>query len=594
MAGERQGDGIADRWRGAWGDSLAAWSPYTLLREPRYFESDREASGSGMAGEIAAIRLADQVVMVNLETVRERGLQGCALAIQAHEIGHHVFVPGNLSDHARMLAAIRKELFGLEAEIAGMVANLYGDLHINDRLQRQGVDIAGVYRRLKASSPGNAPASAVWKVYTRAYEILWRLPPGTLAPDGVSAEMAADAAVVARLVRFYADKWLRGARRFATILYPWLHEDRKNRREAEFVRIGLHDTRSAGLGGVPDGLTEIGEEELDEGEEFDEAIGAGTEPAASGRGKRRAGRPPEQNRAPDREGGGRPGAQFREPAEYAELLKSLGVTLPPHEITTRYYRERALPHLIPFPRQKQPRATEPMAEGYESWEPTDELSALDAFGTVTRSPVVIPGVTTVQRTFAEIPGAEPSKAPVDLDIYVDSSGSMPNPAFNISYLALCGAILALSALRAGARVQATLWSGSGQFTWTGGFIRDEKRILEVITGCLNGSTSFPIAILQQTWRDRKKDDPPGHIVVISDDGVDTMLQPYAKGITGADVAKMALEKARGGGTLVLNIAPQGLARLAPLSAMGYRLHAVRQWDELVAFARRFVREVYEA
>ena len=39
----------------------------------------------------------------------------------------------------------------------------------------------------------------------------------------------------------------------------------------------------------------------------------------------------------------------------------------------------------------------------------------------------------------------------------------------ISYLALAGTILALSALRAGARVQATLWSGAGQFETTAGF-----------------------------------------------------------------------------------------------------------------------------
>ena len=58
--------------------------------------------------------------------------------------------------------------------------------------------------------------------------------------------------------------------------------------------------------------------------------------------------------------------------------------------------------------------------------------------------------------------------PVDLDLYVDSSGSMPDPQLATSYLALAGAIVALSALRAGASVQATLWSGTGQVTVTNG------------------------------------------------------------------------------------------------------------------------------
>lgn len=585
---------MEERWRAGWPDALAAWSPYTVLREPVYFKSDREAAKSGMAGEIAAIRLVDQVVMVNLETLRKNGLEDFALPVQAHEIGHHVFVPGNLSDNARMLAGIRRELYGLEGDVAAMVANLYGDLFINDRLQRQGVDIAGVYRQLNAIAPQREGGSAVWKVYTRAYEYLWRLPHGDLSPDDVTADMDADAAVICRLVRFFASSWLRGARRFAVILYPWLLEDKKNRKASEFVKRGLHDTRGAGMGAggkdaVPDGLVEVGEEELDEGAEFDADLGGED---TVGKSKHRT--PKQANTAPSAEGTGRPGSQCREPWEYADLLKTLGVELSPHEVTTRYYRERALPHLLPFPQKKQPRAVEPMAEGYESWEPTDDLGALDVFGSISRSPTVIPGVTTVQRTYADIPGADPAKRPMDLDIYVDSSGSMPNPAQSISYLALCGTILALSALRVGARVQATLWSGAGQFTWTRGFVRDEKAILGVITGCLNGSTAFPLNILHQTYKDRKPDDVPVHIVVISDDGVDTMLQPYAAGLTGETVSKLAIEKARGGGTLVLNIAASSVRRLDPLAKLGYRIHAVQQWTQLVEFARRFVRENYDA
>ncbi|KAF0245574.1 MAG: hypothetical protein FD180_1442 [Planctomycetota bacterium] len=546
-----------------------------------------------MANEIAAIRLVDQVVMVNMQTVRDDGLTGFALPVQAHEIGHHVLVPGNLADNARMLAAIRRELYGLEGDVAAMVANLYGDLHINDRLNRSGVDIQGVYRRLRdleKEKPTGAKPSAVWRVCTRAYEYLWRLPKESLSPPGVTDEMDADAAVVASLVRFFAGSWLRGARRFATLLYPWLLEDKRNGRGSEFVKRGLHDTRNSGGGAegrdaAPEGLAEIGEEELDEGDGFDEEI--------RGAGHRKQETPQQANSAPEKEGKGRPGQQFREPWEYAELMKTLGVQLSPHEVTSRYYRERALPHLIPFPQKKQPRATEPMAEGYEGWEATDELGALDLFGSISRSPQVIPGITTVQRTYAEIPGTEPARKPLDLDIYVDSSGSMPNPAHDISYLALAGTILALSALRAGARVQATLWSGPGQISWTQGFVRDEKAILGAITGSLNGSTAFPLNVLHQTYKDRKPDDPQVHIVVISDDGVDTMLQPYAPGLTGEAVSRLALEKARGGGTLVLNISPGSVGRLAPLEKMGWKIHAVQQWAQLVEFARRFVRENYE-
>src|SRR5262249_47361683 len=157
--------------------------------------------------------------------------------------------------------------------------------------------------------------------------------------------------------------------------------------------------------------------------------------------------------------------------------QALGLNLSEHEITTRYYRERALPYLIPFPDRRRSAAKEPVPESYETWEPDEELESLDLIGSVLRSPELVPGVTTVQRIYGEVPGADPARVPLDLDIYIDCSGSMPNPAVNVSYLAMAGTILALSALRVGARVQATLWSGAGQFDTTAGFIRDQKRIL---------------------------------------------------------------------------------------------------------------------
>ena len=60
---------LQEQWRAVWPQALASWSTYTMLREPVFFESDKEAAAQGMAGQIAAIRLIDQSVMVNLETV---------------------------------------------------------------------------------------------------------------------------------------------------------------------------------------------------------------------------------------------------------------------------------------------------------------------------------------------------------------------------------------------------------------------------------------------------------------------------------------------------------------------------------------------
>jgi hypothetical protein len=593
-----QSPDLSARWLAAWPLALASWSAYTQLRSPVFFADDVQAASSGMAGQIAAIRLQDQTVMVNLQQVQGLQIADHALAILAHEIGHHVYVPGNLSDNARMFAAMQPVLFGLPTQVVHLAANLYGDLMINDRLQRRtGVDVAAVYRRLRELTQGET--SATWRLYTRTYEHLWLLPGGTLAPPPVSIEMNADALLIARLIRHYAGHWLGGARRFACILYPYLQSDEEKKAAQTFVCMGLCDMQGASGDAVPDGLSGIDPAELGEDESFDrELAGLGDEDDlaskdANGRRKKRSPHTPE-NTEPGKEGKGRPGRQFREPFEYGELLKALGLKLSDHEITTRYYRERALPHLIPYPARRPGRAKEPLAEGYETWESDEDVEKLDLFGSLLRSPELVPGVTTLQRVYGEVPGSDPAPVPLDLDIYVDCSGSMPNPATNVSYLALAGTILALSALRAGARVQATLWSGVGQFDTTAGFIRDEKRILGVITGYISGGTAFPLNVLRDTYANRTPSDPPAHIVVISDDGVDTTLAKDNKGTPGAEICALALGNARGGGTMVLNLAaPENWPAREPLRQLGFRIHAVTDWEQLVTFARAFVRENYE-
>lgn len=579
---------LADRWRDTWPAALVGWSAYTQLREPVFYETDAEAAKDGMAGQIAAIRLIDQTVMVNLETVRRDGLEDNALAVLAHEIGHHVYVPGNLTDNARMLGAIKPVLFGLPDETAHLVANLYGDLLINDRLQRRaGIDIAAVYAKLRASAQNGTP-SRVWMVYTRAYEHLWRLTPETLSPPGVTAEMNADAALIARLVRHHAADWLRGARRLACILYPYLHQDAEENRAQTFYVLGLGDTRCAGRcrGGaacdaIPGGLTGIDPAELGDDGDLDDILGDTDEDGDGTRRNRRGGTKPAST---DRN------KQFRDPVQYGELLRALGLELTDAEITARYYRERALPHLVPFPARKAPEAKEPLAEGYETWDAADDLDDLDVFGTLMQSPVVVPGVTTVRRVYGESPGNDPAKIPVDLYIGIDCSGSMPNPAHSVSHPALAGTILALSALRVGARVMVVLSGEPGESLATDGFVSDEKKVLGVLTSYLGTGYTFGVQRLRKTFGKRKPTDPPVHILIVTDHDIYSLLDAE----DGWGCAREAVQKARAGGTYVLNMDLDAEPdRVGRMRADGWAVHGVRDWEELVGFARAFARKIYE-
>ena len=578
-----------DEWRAAWPHALAAWSRYTRLHDALLCRSSLDAAKEGLKGSFAMIRLLDQSVVVDLEAVVARGLRDYAVEILAHEIGHHVLAPGNATDHLRMLARMRRALPTLEQQ-APMVANLYTDLCINDRLQRQaGLRMADIYRALardQYSRTGQAPASSLWTLYLRIYEHLWKLEKGSLAGGAITDAIDTDAWLGARLIRTYANDWMIGSGRFATLVLPYLLDDAK---ALDALR-SLHDTGDAAAGCTPGAVHDI---------EPDELNGA-PHPVHDPRitGEDAAVPKPEPEPAAQSAG------QAREPFEYGEILKAAGIALDDHEIAVRYYRERALPHLVPLPARTVAREAEPQPAGVELWELGEPLEEIDWLHSVALSPRPIPGLTTVRRHLERDAGCEREQVPVDLDIYVDSSGSMPNPQQRVSYLALAGAIIALSALRTGAAVQATLWSGKEQVLGTEGFVNHGDEVLRVMTGFFGGGTCFPIHRLRNTYREGTALRRPVHILMISDDGITTMFDQDEQGNSGWDIAARALRSGAAGGTMALNLRADWASiqraghycperdLLRARDEQGWEIHAVADMAQLVAFARAFSRRHY--
>lgn len=585
---------LKSQWEAAWPQALAAWSRYAQLGPPVLCETRAAARAEHLTGSFAMIRLQDQVIVVDLPHAEKSGIADYAVEVLAHEIGHHVLAPATLTDHARCLARMRRALPTLEGK-APMVANLYTDLLINDRLQRSaGLRMHEIYQILGKRAVDSTPPGAVWTLYLRIYELLWSLPRGSLGGGPTNDALEGDAWLGMRLVRSYAADWLGAAGKFAALLLPHLVEDQ--RAEEDFA--ALHDTRTAGAGGIPAGLTDASEDEGDiRHPSFDPLI-TGLDPDQEN--PATADIPPG---APIDHLSGT--GQQRQPFEYAEILRAAGWPGSAHDAAIEYYRELAQRHLVRYPRRPAPESYEPQPEGLEPWETGDPLDECDWFQSILQSPHIIPGLTTVRRVYGTTPGREPQREAIDLDIYVDSSGSMPDPAVNLSYPALAGAIIVLSALRAGARVQATLWSGKHQFQSTPGFIRDETAILRVLTAHYGGATQFPLHVLRDTFAARRRDERPVHVLSISDDGVTTMFDdPDERGQTGWQVCAQALQKGRGGGTLALNIPTdwetpthsyyQNLKKtlLRARGEQSWQIHAVPTLEGLVAFAHAFSRQKF--
>lgn len=566
-------EALKAKWLEAWPKALEAWSKFTRLRLPTLCLTTGQAKEEGLTSSFAMIRLEDQAVVVNMPEAVAFHLQDYAVEVLAHEIGHHVLAPATLTDHARMIARMRRSLPTAEHE-ASMVSNLYTDLLINDRLQRSaGLRMADIYKKIAGDTPGGA----VWRLYVRIYEILWSLERGSLGSGPKEDRMDGDAWLGARIIRSYARNWIDGAGRFAALLLPHLLEDQQSRQILE----RLHDTRNAGAGGIPSGLVE------EDPDEKNGAIHPSMDPDLTGEGGEA-----EEARPVDVGQNQPSGHQAREPFEYGEILRAAGVKLTDHDIAVRYYRERASQYLFPFPSVHAPESKEPLMEGVEPWDIGHPIDAADWMQSVMQAPRVIPGVTTVQRVFGTTEGKLAERIPLDLDLYVDCSGSMPNPQHQTSYPALAGAILCLSGLRAGARIHATLWSGKHQVTQTKGFVRDEQEILRVLTGYYGDGTAFPIPVLRATYESWPPGARPAHLLMISDDGITTMFEKDEKGNSGWDVSATALSRAGGGGTFVLNLFGDNAIIQRAQKDQGWQLYRITKWEELVDFAREFSRRKF--
>jgi hypothetical protein len=583
---------IREDWSALWPRALETWSKFTRLSEPIMCLTKDEERSEKLAGNFAMIRLEDHRVVLGLSEIASKGLGEFGLEIMAHEIGHHIYCPADLTDFGLMIARIRKGLYERK-DRASMISNLYSDLLINDKLQQEGgLDMAGVYQAIKSKTQ-----DPLWNLYMRIYEILWSLAKGTLCGAPLDDSMEGDSQLGARIIRVYHNNWLKGAGSFAALCYPYLKEESGEDTKKTFK--SWMDTESAGEGGEPGGLIEMADDE-------DEIIHPSQDKNITGMDNAEKAEEPESEKSAIGNdsaiiGGKKSRKKFRDVSEYGELLKALRQDLTDHDIAIRYYRERALPHLIPFPVKEIAQKSDPSPEGLESWDAGMPLQKIDWLGTLMRSPIPIPGVTTVSRVYGSSPGNMPEKEAVDIYLGIDCSGSMPNPQQSLSYPVLAGTIIALSALRAGSRVMIVLSGEPGDSISTSGYENQEYEILKVLTGYLGTGYAFGIRHLAPVFLNGPKHSKLVHIIIITDSDIFSMLGEKAAGIKyqgnalkeNWEVASKALDIAKGGGTYVLH-SPYytDTIHMKRMEKDGFQVHTIANWEDIIAFAAKFSKQKF--
>ncbi|OCB53663.1 hypothetical protein A5722_23470 [Mycobacterium vulneris] len=541
-------------------------------------------------------------ISIDLDELGRQGAEHHLVSVFAHEIGHHVLSPSTRIVSFKLMQQMARAIVASDprraipvTRTARHLSNLWSDLLINDRVVRMQrrlhpgtePDMIALWRTLTAGEP---VSNAAWWVLMRAYELLWSLPSNTLCrndppavPESVREDVrarlqvdpaaldvstvrkdlqdkerahraaalrvqalqdelllsqpvqpVADAEYLAQAVRTFGADPVGGALTFGMVLVPYLVlESMIPEGEA------LPGGGCAEQDGAPATATELAQVLADP--RLDEPP---IHPAAAAVGA------PVPDQAPGQSYG---------VAQTLALFSGSN----PNAVMLAWYEAQARPWIRPLLQSGRGVAEQGIPGPLETWELGDDATELDWPATLAVNPVVVPGVTTRRRTQLPDDPVATTKA-VTLDLYIDSSGSMPHPDRGSSAV-LAGMILVLSVLKGGGRVRVTSWSGRGQVAGDSVYTRDRLEIMRQLTTFFGGGTVFPLDLLAYRYPPGERDrDELRHLVVLSDDGLMSLFgsgQEEHAGVAAAVRRQLA--------TATLLVQDRSRSVAAPAAEAGY-------------------------
>ena len=453
-----------------WRSACAFWDTSVELSPPC------DLGGSA----VAFINLSNRQTYINLSQLEAKGLTDQLECLMAHEVGHHIRYPHTLLELRRLQLFTRRHTPALISARRGRPAllgeasparydylvNVLLDIVINDAMVREDPDaqflgdFVALYQKLVRSSD---TAGDVMAFTMAVYEALWYLPDGTLisdeqalALDGVRAGWRDDARDLALRIEGSDGDQRSQLAEFLVTISHYIADKPKDSRPALDSIGGMLDAESARRLVDPDGRAIAAERVVSD------ALGAS--PA-------------------------KPGTSTFPGIEVKDFVSDAS------DVAMHWYRRQAHRAPIEVPRS---RVSDPdvVPGAPTAWTVGEELGRIDWFATLSRSGVAIPGVTTLQRTWLP---SEPRPGDAQspwLEIYLDCSGSMPDPTVAMNPQVLAAFALVRAATEAGGRVRVVLFSGHTNVLAMDDFVAAPTAAEQMLVRYIGGGTMFPIEELE--------------------------------------------------------------------------------------------------
>jgi hypothetical protein len=445
-----------------WRRAQSRWSRFLLLARP--------AHDPAMEG-IAQIDLKTRQVCLNGKTILEKGLEHTLEALLAHEIGHHVRYPGSLGVWAR-LRLMERSLIPLENY---SLVNVFTDLLINEQLggyYRN--EFSQVYRTFSADLNWRQDPAFVF--YLAVYEELWQREPGELmGPARPRFERAyegyrAQAHVLAQDLFHLGPNVYTQFIYFLSVISRYIQP--KKRKDPKSL-----DPYCCGRGQPsPEDWADALRPSGSEMDAVRRALAEGWI---------------------DAEQAERLGGQDVLERRIASLPgQATGNADQVPEIMAAYYRREADRYLFqPPPQRLMGEAIVPTT--LEEWETGDPVQEIDWLATLVGRGEALGGIQPLKRErIADYEGLDVPLWQPRVEIYLDVSGSMPDPRTTRNAMTLAAQILTTATIRASGAVRALLYSSGHVSYWT--WCRSEIEISRFIMHYIGAGTEFPFPVLKES------------------------------------------------------------------------------------------------